>query len=109
MPRSLAENIARLAECEEMTGCRLTAESEKNLISLLCDGIPLTVEKTGPMEKAMAASGGVSLKEIDPATMESKLISGLYFAGEVLDVDAFTGGFNIQIALSTGYTAGINA
>ncbi|MBO5760240.1 MAG: aminoacetone oxidase family FAD-binding enzyme [Lentisphaeria bacterium] len=109
LPRSLAENIARLAECEEMTGCRLTAESEKNLISLLCDGIPLTVEKTGPMEKAMAASGGVSLKEIDPATMESKLIKGLYFAGEIMDLVGPCGGYNIQWAISSGRLAGRSA
>ena len=80
LPRSLAENVASLALCEDMTGCRLTSVAERGLVSLLCDGIPLTVEKTGPMEKAMAMSGGVSLKEIDPATMESKLIKGLYFA-----------------------------
>lgn len=109
LPRSLAENTARLAECEEMTGCRLTAESEKNLISLLCDGIPLTVEKTGPMEKAMAASGGVSLKEIDPGTMESKLIKGLYFAGEIMDLVGPCGGYNIQWAISSGRLAGRSA
>ena len=109
LPRSLAENIARLAQCEEMTGCRLTAEAEKNLISLLCDGIPLTVEKTGPMEKAMAAGGGVSLKEIDPGTMESKLIKGLYFAGEIMDLVGPCGGYNIQWAISSGRLAGYSA
>ena len=54
-------------------------------------------------------SGGVDVKQINPSTMESKIVRGLYFAGEVLDVDAYTGGFNIQIALSTGYVAGENA
>lgn len=53
-------------------------------------------------------SGGVWVKEINPKTMESKLIKGLFFAGEVIDVDAYTGGFNLQIAYSTGYTAGMN-
>ena len=54
----------------------------------------------------MVTCGGVCVDEIDPATMESKIVKGLYFAGEVLDVDAYTGGFNLQIAFSTGYTAG---
>ena len=57
-------------------------------------------------EEAVITSGGVALKEINPKTMESKLVSGLYFFGEVLDCDAFTGGFNLQIAFSTGYAAG---
>ena len=57
-------------------------------------------------EEAVVTSGGVDLKEIDPKTMESKLVKGLYFCGEVLDCDAFTGGFNLQIAFSTGYAAG---
>ena len=62
-----------------------------------------------PIEEAIVTAGGVSTKEINPKTMESKYIKGLFFAGEVIDVDAFTGGFNIQIALSTGYLAGKNA
>ena len=59
-------------------------------------------------EEAIITSGGIKIKEINPKTMESKLIKGLYFAGEVIDVDSYTGGFNLQIAYSTGYTAGIN-
>ena len=64
--------------------------------------------KLRPIDEAIVTAGGVSVKQINPKTMESKLISGLFFAGEVIDVDAFTGGYNIQIALSTGYTAGLN-
>ena len=60
------------------------------------------------INRAIITSGGVSIDEIDPKTMESKKVSGLYFIGEVLDVDALTGGFNIQIANSTGYNCGIN-
>ena len=60
------------------------------------------------MEEAIITRGGISVKEINPATMESKLVKGLYFAGEVIDVDAFTGGFNLQIAFSTGFLAGQN-
>ena len=61
-----------------------------------------------PIEEAIVTSGGVSIKEINPKTMESKIIPGLFFAGEIIDVDAYTGGFNLQIAYSTGYTAGLN-
>lgn len=59
-----------------------------------------------PIDQAIITRGGINVKEIDPSTMESKLVSGLYFAGEVIDVDAYTGGFNIQIACSTGVLAG---
>lgn len=58
-----------------------------------------------PIDEAIITSGGVSVKEISPKTMESKLVKGLYFAGEVIDADAYTGGFNLQIAFSTGYLA----
>ena len=60
-----------------------------------------------PIDEAIVTSGGVSVKEIDPKTMESKLCRGLFFAGEVIDVDAYTGGFNLQIAFSTAYAAAL--
>ena len=69
----------------------------------------LPVSAFRPIEEAIVTSGGVSVKEIDPKTMASKLVDGLYFAGEVIDVDAYTGGFNLQIAFSTGYLAGLSA
>ena len=62
----------------------------------------------GDIKEAIITSGGVSVKEINPKTMESKLVKGMFFAGEIIDVDAYTGGFNLQIAYSTGYTAGMN-
>ena len=71
-------------------------------------GLPLTVTDFRGYNEAVVTRGGVSVKEIDPKTMESKLIKGLFFAGEVIDVDAFTGGFNLQIAFSTGHLAGEN-
>ncbi len=77
----------------------------------LCDTVKnLTLHITGtrPVEEAIITSGGISVKEINPATMESKLIKGLFFAGEIIDTDAYTGGFNLQIAFSTGYLAGKN-
>ena len=70
---------------------------------------PVTVRAFRPIDEAIITSGGVSTSEINPKTMESKLVKGLYFAGEIIDVDAYTGGFNLQIAFSTGYAAGVNA
>ena len=68
----------------------------------------LTITGFRPIEEAIVTSGGINIKEINPKTMESKLVDGLYFAGEIIDVDSYTGGFNLQIAYSTGYTAGLN-
>ena len=67
------------------------------------------ISKLRPIEEAIVTSGGVKVSEINPKSMESKLVKGLFFAGEVIDVDAFTGGFNLQIAFSTGYLAGLNS
>ncbi len=66
---------------------------------------PVSISGPRPIDEAIVTSGGVLTKEINPRTMESKLVSGLYFAGEVMDVDAYTGGFNLQIAWSTAYVA----
>ena len=71
----------------------------------LLKAFPMTVEGTRPIQEAIITSGGVELKEVQPKTMESKLVRGLYFAGEVLDADAYTGGFNLQIAFSTARAA----
>ena len=67
----------------------------------------LTIKKFRPIDEAIITAGGVNIKEINPSTMESKIIKGLYLAGEIIDVDAYTGGFNLQIAFSTGYLAGL--
>ena len=75
------------------------------LVNLLKD-FEVTIKGFRPIDEAIITSGGINIKEINPKTMESKLIDGLYFAGEIIDVDAYTGGFNLQIAYSTGYTAG---
>ena len=71
--------------------------------------LKVTVLRTRPVEEAIVTRGGVDTKQIDPRSMQSKLVSGLYFAGEVIDVDAYTGGFNLQIAFSTGRLAGQSA
>ena len=81
---------------------------DKHFIDLI-KAFPFTITGMGEFKEAIITRGGVSVKEINPGTMESKKISGLYFAGEVLDLDAVTGGYNLQIAWSTGYLAGISA
>ena len=83
----------------------ITKEERKRLLQLL-KKLEFTIKGFRPIEEAIITSGGINVKEINPKTMESKLINGLYFAGEIIDVDAYTGGFNLQIAYSTGYTAG---
>ncbi len=85
----------------------ITREERRNLVHLLKD-FEILIKDFRPIEEAIITSGGVSTKEINPKTMESKIVSGLYFAGEIIDVDSYTGGFNLQIAYSTGYTAGNN-
>ena len=85
----------------------VTKEERKRLITLL-KNFEITIKGFRPVEEAIITSGGINIKEINPKTMESKLIKGLYFAGEIIDVDAYTGGFNLQIAYSTGYTAGMH-
>ena len=84
----------------------VTREQRHALVRLL-KHFPVSVTGTRPIAEAIVTAGGVNLREVNPRTMESKLLPGLYFAGEVLDLDAYTGGFNLQIAWSTGYTAGL--
>lgn len=78
----------------------------KNLVKIL-KNFDLIISGFRPIEEAIITSGGINIKEINPKTMESKIVPGLYFAGEIIDVDSYTGGFNLQIAYSTGYTAGM--
>ena len=84
----------------------ITKEERKKLVNCL-KKFELTIKDFRPVEEAIITSGGINVKEINPKTMESKIIKGLYFAGEIIDVDSYTGGFNLQIAYSTGYTAGM--
>ena len=89
----------------EMKVNTITHEQRMKLLQLF-KAFPVSISGTRPIDEAIVTSGGVCTKEVNPRTMESKLVSGLYFAGEVLDLDAYTGGFNLQIAWSTGYVAG---
>jgi predicted Rossmann fold flavoprotein len=89
----------------EKTVNQITKEERMNLVQVI-KGFPLEFKAFRPIEEAIITSGGVSTKQINPSTMESKIIPNLYFAGEVIDVDALTGGYNLQIAYSTGHLAG---
>lgn len=84
----------------------ITKEERRKLIKLL-KNFKLKIKNFRPIESAIITSGGINIKEINPKTMESKIVKGIYFAGEIIDVDSYTGGFNLQIAYSTGYTAGL--
>ena len=83
-------------------------KEERQKFGELIKAFPVRISGFRPIDEAIITSGGISAKEINPKTMESKLVSGLFFAGEVIDVDAYTGGFNLQIAFSTAYTAALN-
>lgn len=83
----------------------ITREERRELVHLL-KNLEFDIQNFRPVDEAIITSGGIRIKEINPKTMESKIVSGLYFAGEIIDVDSYTGGFNLQIAYSTGYTAG---
>ena len=108
LPKRLISVVVNLSGIEPRKKVNsITREERSQLVSLI-KGLSLSVLRLRPIEEAVVTSGGISLKEINPATMESKLISGLYFAGEIIDVDCFTGGFNLQTAFSTGYLAGIS-
>ena len=93
---------------EEKKVNEITKEERKHFVHLI-KNFNMTLTSLRGYNEAIITKGGVSVKEIDPGTMESKLVKGLYFAGEVLDLDAVTGGYNLQIAWSTGYLAGLNA
>ena len=104
--RTMIPVLIRLSGIPEDTKVNsITREQRLRLVQLL-KAFPVHVTGTRAIDEAIVTAGGVSTKEINPRTMESKLVSGLYFAGEVLDVDGYTGGFNLQIAWSTGYVAG---
>lgn len=98
--------LIRLSEIPEDTKVNSITREQRMKLLHIFKAFPLSVIGTRPIDEAIVTAGGVNTKEINPRTMESKLVSGLYFAGEVLDVDGYTGGFNLQIAWATGYVAG---
>lgn len=109
LPHKLIPVIISLSGINESKEVHQITKQERKSLTKLLKGFNVTVIGTRPIDEAIVTSGGINLKEINPKTMESKLVKGLYFAGEVIDLDAFTGGFNLQIAFSTGYGAGFYA
>ena len=108
MPKALVEDFVKISGIPSDKRCsEITKQQRKTIIDTL-KKLTRTVTDFRPLEEAIVTSGGVSVKEIDPKTMESRLVKGLYFAGEVIDVDCYTGGFNLQTAFSTGVLAGSN-
>lgn len=109
LPKNLISIVLRQACIKQTKNCSEITVNERQKIINALKSLKFSAKRLRPIEEAIITSGGVSVKEINPKTMESKIVKNLFFAGEVLDVDAFTGGFNLQIAFSTGYVAGINS
>ena len=108
LPKTLIPVFAQLSEIAPETPLNvITSAQRKRIVDYLVD-FRLTVEKARPADEAVVTAGGVSIKELNPSTMESKLVRGLYLVGEVIDIDAVTGGYNLQAAFSTGWVAGEN-
>ena len=106
LPKKMIPSIIRYSGIpEDKKINNITREERRSLVKAL-KGFTLTIEGLRGYDEAIITQGGVNVKEINPATMESKLVKGLYFAGEMIDIDAFTGGYNLQLAWSTGYLAG---
>lgn len=108
LPERLLVFFLERLEMDSLTGQQASQKQIQDFAQL-CKEFKLSINKTFPIEKSFVTGGGVSLKEIHPKTLESKIIDGLYFAGELLDVNGYTGGFNITAAFATGHVAGMNA
>ncbi len=106
LPKKLIPVVVKLSGISPYIKChQVTKEMRLKLVHLL-KGLSLDITQARPLEEAIITSGGIDVTEINPKTMQSKLVNHLYFAGEILDVDAYTGGYNLQIAFSTGFLAG---
>ena len=108
LPNKLIPVIVKLSGIEPSEKVnQITKVQRQNFVSLL-KNFTVNISDFRPINEAIITSGGVDVKEINPKTMGSKIVDNLYFAGEVIDVDAYTGGFNLQVAFSTGYLCGMN-
>ena len=106
LPKKIIDTIINLSNINPTKKVNeITKEERRRLVELL-KHFEVTINGFRPIDEAIVTAGGVSIKEINPKTMESKIVNGLYFAGEIIDVDSYTGGFNLQIAYSTGFVAG---
>jgi predicted Rossmann fold flavoprotein len=109
LPRNMIEILLGIAGVDAQKPVNQISKQDRLAILGIMKAIPLTVKSLRPLNEAVITRGGVHVGDIDPKTMQSKKVGGLHFAGEVLDVDGFTGGFNLQIAFTTGYCAGVAA
>ncbi len=109
LPKSIISVIIALSGIEPALKVNQITREMRAALCGVIKALPLHITGFRPIEEAIITGGGISVKEINPSTMESKLVKGLYFAGEIIDADAYTGGFNLQIAFSTGFAAGKNA
>lgn len=109
LPAKMVPVMVKLSGIDPVKFCHQITRSERLGLVHLFKHLSLTVYGTRPIAEAIVTAGGVNVKEVDPKTMQSKLVSGLFFAGEVLDVDGYTGGYNLQASFSTGYVAGRRA
>jgi len=109
LPQRLSDLFLEIHHIDKNKKSNRITKEECLFLASICKAFPLTVTKTANITTAMITRGGISLKEINPRTMASRLIKGLYFAGEIIDIDGTTGGYNLQEAFSTGYLAGLSA
>lgn len=106
LPKKMIKMVIRLSGIQEQKKVNEITKEERTRLVQLLKRFEIRINGFRPIEEAIITAGGISVKEINPKTMESKLVKGLFFAGEIIDVDSYTGGFNLQIAYSTGYVAG---
>ena len=109
LPSKMIAPFIRLCKINERIKVNSITKEERGVMLSALKAFPIRLSKFRPIEEAIITSGGVDTREISPKDMQSKIVSGLYFAGEIIDVDAYTGGYNLQIAFSTGYLAGKSA
>lgn len=108
LPKALIPVIINCSGIDSRKKINAITKEERRRLAECIKSFTLTPTAFRPIEEAIITSGGINVREINPSTMESKIVNGLYFAGEIIDVDAYTGGYNLQIAWSTGYLAGTN-
>jgi predicted Rossmann fold flavoprotein len=107
LPRSMIPIVLRKLNISPQMQANSLKKEQRRALTELLKAFPIEIKQKRPVSEAIITSGGIKVSEIDPKTMGSKIVSGLYFAGEIIDCDAYTGGFNLQIAWSTGYAAGL--
>ena len=106
LPKKLIKTVIRLSRINPQSQVNNITRNDRMKLIDIIKGLKIEIKDFRPIEEAIITSGGIPVKEINPKTMESKIVKNLYFAGEIIDVDGYTGGFNLQIAYSTGYVAG---